>query len=77
MSETTERGMVGDVIRVRLLGNNGTPSVYIGTEGSLSIVPGPGNNNFPRAIPLDEVAVLTYTVGVGPTGGDAWSLVWE
>lgn len=69
-------GTVGDEIRVRLLGHNGTPSVYIGTEGSLSIVPG-DNNRFPRAMPLDEIAVLTFAAGAGPTGGDAWSLVWE
>ena len=70
-------GTTGDVLRIRLLGHNGTPSVYLGTEGSLSVVPGEGNNNWPRAIPLDEMAVLTWTAGVGPTGGDAWSLVWE
>lgn len=70
-------GTPGDVLRVRLLGHNGTPSVYLGTEGALSIVPGEGNNNWPRAIPLDETAVLTWSVGITESGGDAWSLMWE
>jgi hypothetical protein len=70
-------GSPGDVLRIQLIGNNGTPNVYLGTEGSLSIVPGDGNNNFPRITPLDETAVLTWTVGAGFTGGDAWVLTWE
>jgi hypothetical protein len=63
-------GTPGDVLRVRLLGHNGTPPVYLGTEGSASVVPGEGNQAFPRATPLDETAVLTWT-------GAAWSLTWE
>lgn len=63
-------GNSGDVLRIRLLGHNGTPPVYLGTEGSSSIVPGEGNNNFPRATPLDETAVLIWN-------GTSWLLTWE
>lgn len=64
------QGNINDVLRIRLTGNNGTPNVYLGTEGSATVLPGEGNSNFPRNIPLDEIAVLSWN-------GSAWLLTWE
>lgn len=75
--ELSPGASLGEVKRLKLDGHGGTPPVYLGTEGGLTIVPAPGNLNFPRAMPLDETAVLTWTDGMSPTGGAAWLLAWE
>jgi hypothetical protein len=56
---------VGDVVRLRLLGHNGTPPVYLGSESSQSLV-----GEVPKRIPLDEVAVCEWN-------GSEWSVSWE
>lgn len=75
--ELTPGASVGETKRLKLEGQNGTPPVYLGTEGSLTIVPAPGNLHFPRAMPLDETAVLKWIDGLSPTGGAAWAISWE
>lgn len=69
LNELTCGENAGDTVRIKLTGHNGTPPVYLGTEGSQTIIPGDAMQ-FPRRFPIDEVAVLTWS-------GIAWSLVWE
>jgi hypothetical protein len=63
-------GEYGQVVRVRNVGNHGTPGIYLGTEGTQTLKQPNGDPLTPRAIPLDEVAVLTWD-------GSFWVVTWE